>query len=312
MLEMDKMLDQNASDRRRTARIPTGARMLHRAVGMTDYALCEVLNVTTSGIEMLAEQPLEPGSVVTILVRPEGSPRKYYRLVGSVERRERKLGRWLHVVRSSNRRPWSSMFIYDVMFQALTGSKNRLVPEWIFVENDAEPHRIQSDGDTAAIAELEQAASRDGPADIPDAESYDGDPAVYRALARLVPFNEFSDLLRRFIARELHITRKPVGTTLIERGSMDNISIYLIEGTVTADAHDGKKFSITGGTNDARFPISVLRPHAYTVKAVTDVNVILFTQDKIRQLVRITASYKNRLGIEVSEGETMPAGTTDV
>lgn len=306
------MPDQDASDRRQTARIPTGAKLLHRAVGMRDYALCEVLNVTTSGIEMLAEQPLEPNTTVTILIRSEGSPRKYYRVVGSVERRERKQGRWLHVVRSSNRQPWHSMFMYDVMYQALTGSRTWPFPEWIFVDKESEPQRNPVDNSPAMEVKAVRAATRHEPAGNSDGDCCDGDPAVHRALARFAPFDEFNDLLRRVIARDQRITRKPTGTTLVERGSINDISIYLIEGTVGIDAYDGKHFNITGGTHDARFPISVLRPHAYTVKAITDITVILFSQDRIRQLTRITASYRNHLGIEVSEQEMMPTGLTGV
>ncbi len=87
-MELNTLFGQASSDRRATARIPAGATLLHRAVGMRDYAPCAVVSVTTSGVELLGERPLEPGTVVTILVRPEASPGKYYRVIGSVVRRE--------------------------------------------------------------------------------------------------------------------------------------------------------------------------------------------------------------------------------
>lgn len=277
---------------------------------MRGYALCDVLNVTTAGIEMLAEHRHETGTPVFILVRPEGALREYYRVVGSVERRERRHGRWLYVIRSSNSRPWSPMFIYDVMYQALNGPKRWPVPEWVCVENPAEQYLDREYNNPAMEAELKQAVSHHGTVEVPEPDSDDGDPVVYRALARFAPFDKFKEPLRHFIARQQRVTRRPAGTTLVERGSMENVSIYLIEGTVAISTFDDKTFSIAGGTNDARFPISVLRPHAYTVKAVTDVTVILFSQDLIRQLARITASSRNHLGIEVSEVESMPAGAT--
>lgn len=325
---MEKMPDQKSSDRRQTARIPTGAKLLHRAVGMRDYALCEVLNVTTSGIEMLAEQPLAPGTVVTFLVQSEDSPRKYYRVVGSVERRERKQARWLHVVKASNRRPWSPMFIYDVVYQALRGERMWPVPEWMFVEHDAGPRRSPEDPGPSPTEDPGPSPTGDpGPSptgdpgppqpetvDNPDAapEEEEGDPDLYRALAWFAPFDEFSDMLRQFIAREQRVTRRPAGTTLVERGSMEDTSIYLIAGIVEIEAFDGKRSRIAAGTNDARYPISVLRPHAYTVIAATDVTVIMLSQDMIRQLTRITGSYRNHLGIEVLEEDSLPAELTGV
>lgn len=304
---MERIPVQASSDRRQTARIPTGAKLLHRAIGMSDYALCEVLNVTTSGIELLLERPLETGTVVTILVRPEGSSQRYYRVIGSVERREKGHSRWLHVVRASSRRPWSSMFIYDVMYQALAGSRARSDPERMYVDNLAAPHQGPENPYSAMMADLEQAGSQPGAATNPDADSGDGDPFVHRALAWFAPFDELTELMRQLIAREQCVTRKPAGTTLVERGSMQDISIYLVEGTVEVEAFDGKRFNIAAGTHEARFPISVLTPHAYTVKAVTDITVILLSQDMVRKAARITAVHKYHPGIEVSEEASLPA-----
>jgi len=305
------MLGDGAIDRRQTARIPAGARLLHRAVGMSDYALCEVLNVTTSAMELLLERPLETGTVVTILVRPEGSPRKYYRVVGSVERRAPRGSRWLHVIRASTKRPWSPMFIYDVMHQALSGPKPRPAPEWMFVDDAAAARPDPGNEYSKLIEALERTAPDRGAAEARRAGPDRGDPYVYRALAWFAPFHALNDLLRQFIASEQPVTSEAAGTTLVERGSLDDISICLVEGTVEVEAYDGKKSIIAAGTRDAQFPISVLRPHAYTVRAVTDVTVIQLSQDIVRKVARITAAHKGRPGIEVSEGGSPPEAASD-
>lgn len=305
-LEMDKTAGQDALDRRQTARIPTGTKLLLRAVGMRDYVLCEVLNVTTSGIELLLEWPLDTGTVVTILVRPEGMARKYYRVVGSVERREPRSARWLHVVRASSRRPWSSMFIYDVVYQALTGPKTWPANEWTYVDHDAAPRARSEDAHQTMLAAVEQASSAGDNTPDPDDDEGDYDPVVLRALAWFAPFDKLNDLARQFIARKQQVTEHDAGTTLVERGSLADISIYLVEGTVEVEPYDGQIFTITGGTRDAHFPISVLRPHAYTVKAATDVAVILLSQEMVRTVSRITAAYRNQLGIEVHEDHPPP------
>lgn len=133
-----------------------------------------------------------------------------------------------------------------------------------------------------------------------------GDPVTYWLLAWFAPFNELNDLQRQFIARGHTITKKPAGTILIERGSLEDISIYLIEGTIELEAFDGKTMDIVGGTKHAHLPISQLRPHAYTVRAATDVTIILVSQRMVREVTRITTTYRNRPGIEVTEGGVLP------
>lgn len=313
-MELDTLFGQASSDRRATARIPAGATLLHRAVGMRDYAPCAVVSVTTSGIELLGERPLEPGTVVTILVRPEASPRKYYRVIGSVVRRVPRHPRWLHVIKAATKRPWSTMFIYDVMYQALAGSTTSRAPGHRYLDDAGNMHHDLGTDHSGMTSGLESAGSQPHAAPRPrDLEDGYGDPAVYRALSWSAPFHALNDLLRQFIAHEQRTTKMPAGTTLVQRGSLEDVSIYLIEGTVEAEPHDGKRFRITAGTPDAHHPISVLRPHAYTVTAATDVTVILLSQDMVRKLARITAAHNSSLsGIEVSELDSLPgevAGT---
>lgn len=135
----------------------------------------------------------------------------------------------------------------------------------------------------------------------------DRDPVTYWLLAWFTPFNELNDLQRQFIARGHSITKKPAGTRLLERGSRDDVTLYLVEGTLELEAFDGKKMSIVGGTRRAHLPISQLRPHAFTVTAATSVTVIYVSQDMVREINRITTTYKSRPGIEVSEMDALPA-----
>ncbi|MGA8262413.1 MAG: hypothetical protein WB783_19565, partial [Arenicellales bacterium] len=93
----------------------------------------------------------------------------------------------------------------------------------------------------------------------------DGDPVTYWLLAWFSPFNELNDLQRQFLARGHVVTRRRAGARLVERGSREDVTIYLIEGTLELEAFDGRKMSIVGGTRRAHLPISQLRPHAYTV-----------------------------------------------
>jgi hypothetical protein len=147
--------------------------------------------------------------------------------------------------------------------------------------------------------------------DLPErrlASFSDGDPVTYWLLASFSPFNELNDVQRQFVARGHHVVKKPAGTTLIERGSTDDITFYLIEGTLELEAFDGRTMQIQGGTHRAHLPVSQLRPHAYTVRTLTPSTLFCVSQDMVRELNRISTTYRSRPDIEVSEGEMPDAG----
>jgi hypothetical protein len=212
-----------------------------------------------------------------------------------VQRSHRRRSRWLHVVRASSKRPWSSMFIYDVIYQALTGAKPWPGAEWLYVENAADPENHY--GATAPALEHPEES----------AESGEDEPPSCRAPGWGTPFDGLSDPVHRLLARQQRFVSRPAGTVLVTRGTFEDDSIYLIEGSVRIEAYDGKTFEVAAGTRDAHFPISVLRPHAYTVTAVSDVSVIPLDRQMIDELTRIVASHGSVPGIEVSEGGPLPA-----
>lgn len=281
--------------------MPAAAKLLHRAVGMNNYALCEVLNVSTLSLEILLDRPLPPGTVVTVLAPPEGPARKYQRVVGRVERREERDGRWMHVVKAPSRRPWSPMFLFNVIYQTLAGSGEHNGYGVMHAQDADGLDEVREDRYLEMLARTARGAEEARvPADI-GVDS--GDPILYRALAWLSPFHQLNDLMRQFIAREQAVTRMPAGTTLVERGSSDDVSIFLLEGVLEVEAFDGRRTRIVAGTRPAQFPISLLKPHAYTVKAATEVAVVLLSQEMVRRVSRLTATRINntRHGIEVSE-----------
>lgn len=137
-------------------------------------------------------------------------------------------------------------------------------------------------------------------------EFREGDAVPYWLLGRFSPFNQLNDLQRQFIARGLTISRRPAGTVFVERGSQDDVSVCLVQGTVTLEAFDGRTMRVIGGTKRAQIPISQLRPHAFTVRADTDVTVLLVSQSMVRKVTRIVTTYSNRPGIEVKEVGLLP------
>lgn len=193
----------------------------------------------------------------------------------------------------------------DLTAMVVEMSKARIAPE----VRDAPDLMLVDNGDAANPDSGEwslpaEAADANPWDDLPEQRNNcfnDGDPVTYWLLSWFAPFNELNDLQRQFLARGHVVTERPAGSTLIERGSRDDVTIYLIEGTLELEAFDGKTISVVGGTRRAHLPISQLRPHAYTVRAATDVSVILVSQDMVREVTRITTTYRCRPGIEVTE-----------
>ena len=124
------MQARSGKERRRTARIPVDAVLLYRAVGMDDFELCHVLNVSTLSLEILLDRALPEGTVVTIAVRPEGTSQQYYRVVGVVKRLQQREGGWMHVITASTTKPWSPMFIYDVVCSTFDPAPKNPVEEY--------------------------------------------------------------------------------------------------------------------------------------------------------------------------------------
>lgn len=119
----------------------------------------------------------------------------------------------------------------------------------------------------------------------------EGDAVTGWLLEWFSPFNELTETQREIIAGYEAIRKVPAGTRLIERGSMDDACVYLIEGTLNLETEDGGEIRVSGGTRRSRLPISVITPHVYDVTAVTEVSIIVFSQNLVQKINEITRTY---------------------
>lgn len=198
------------------------------------------------------------------------------------------------------RHPSFSAMVIE-MRQAQITPEMRRSPELMLVE---EVGPSASPGTSSRPGQPGDDSSRTPWEDLPEQRNMgfsDGDPVPYWLLAWFAPFNELNDMQKQLLARGHRVVKRPAGTLLIEKGSEEDVSIYLIEGTLELEAYDGRRTTITGGTRRAHLPISQLRPHAYTVTAATEVSLIRFGQQMLRDVTRATSTLRNRPGIEVTE-----------
>lgn len=137
----------------------------------------------------------------------------------------------------------------------------------------------------------------------------DGDAVPYWLLGWFAPFDGLNDLQRQFVARGLTVEKKRAGTTLIEIGSEEDKCVYLVEGTLELEAFDGRVTTVVGGTRHAHLPLSQLHPHAFTVRAASDVTVVFVRQSLVREINRVNSAYR---GIEATEATSFPGNVTSL
>lgn len=119
----------------------------------------------------------------------------------------------------------------------------------------------------------------------------DGDPVTGWLLEWFTPFNELTEMQRDIIAGYETIRKGRSGQRLIERGTREDVCIYLVEGSLALEGPDGGTMLVKAGTRRSRLPISVLTPHAYNVTATTDVSIIVFSQKLVRRVIEIATTY---------------------
>lgn len=111
--------------------------------------------------------------------------------------------------------------------------------------------------------------------------------------------NPTSDVLQRFhhmddlssseldrLARSVRELGAVKGTCLLELGSTEDNSLYLIEGKVELVSADGHRRLVKAGESAARRPISRLRPSQYRVTALTSVRFLSIENNLLYDFVQ--------------------------
>ncbi|WP_081999732.1 HDOD domain-containing protein [endosymbiont of unidentified scaly snail isolate Monju] len=105
-------------------------------------------------------------------------------------------------------------------------------------------------------------------------------------LAHFQRFQALSPVEREDLARQLRISTAKAGTRLLELGSTENTTLYLLEGEVELRASDGHTRIISADDPAARMPISRLRPSLYRVTARTPVKYIRVSNQLLEDLLQ--------------------------
>ena len=95
--------------------IPVDAVLAVKTSSMNDFSPCPVLNISHEVLDILLDQPLDLNTQVTLQVHPEGADQRPYFVSGEVKQCGLQDEGWLHQIVASSERPWSPMFLYDVI-----------------------------------------------------------------------------------------------------------------------------------------------------------------------------------------------------
>ena len=123
--------------------------------------------------------------------------------------------------------------------------------------------------------------------------------ALMQLLEDFSPFDTLCKNLLKPLAKNIALREAKKGFTLFESGDYDIDEYYLIDGSISQIAQDGREKTIQAGQNCARYPIARLRPRMYTAKAETNIRYFVISASVLDELQRSTR--ENNPELEVRE-----------
>lgn len=124
-------------------------------------------------------------------------------------------------------------------------------------------------------------------------------PSV-EVLQTLQPFVELDTDSLKSLAERVSIQGAPSSTRLVELGSNEPVSLFLLDGEIELNAADGNSFRINADSPTAKQPLCQLRPTRYECTATTKVLYLRIENDLIDEYQPLEnhSSYLKSSGID--------------
>ncbi len=116
-------------------------------------------------------------------------------------------------------------------------------------------------------------------------------------LRRIKGISELSDDHLIALANQLRVYTAKNQQLLIEVGSTDNSSLFIIKGKVSLNALDGKSRIIATDENETLKPVAQLRPSIYDVKALGSVDYLKIKKQKLIDLAHLSEEAANDISV---------------
>lgn len=119
-------------------------------------------------------------------------------------------------------------------------------------------------------------------------------------LSQLTAFKDLDNIQLTEIAQDVVVSKADKGTRLLEKGSTDTSTIYLLEGRLQLTAADGTVMYVNHTDPSANDPVARLRPAHYDVTAVSSVSFLRVDTELLNRIDRTLREIGTQ-GYEVRE-----------
>ena len=109
--------------------------------------------------------------------------------------------------------------------------------------------------------------------------------------------SELSDDHLIALANQLRVCTAKNKQLLIEAGSTEDSSLFIIKGKVSLNSLDGKSRIIATNENEALKPVAQLRPSIYDVKALGKVDYLKIEKQKLIELAQLSEEAANDISV---------------
>jgi putative nucleotidyltransferase with HDIG domain len=122
-------------------------------------------------------------------------------------------------------------------------------------------------------------------------------------LARFWPLDGLKPDELSTVARHTAMQRSPAGACIVKIGSDENLALYLETGKVSLVGYDKREVVVDSESNLGRFPISNLRPHRYSVTALSDAILLKIDKTVLGQVINKGENLSHHIEIPLSPTE---------
>ena len=116
-------------------------------------------------------------------------------------------------------------------------------------------------------------------------------------LRRIKGISELSENHLIALANQLRVCTAKNRQLLIEAGSTENSSLFIIKGKISLNAPDGKSRIIATDENEALKPVAQLRPSIYDVMALGNVDYLKIKKQKLIDLAQLSEEAANDISV---------------
>lgn len=105
-------------------------------------------------------------------------------------------------------------------------------------------------------------------------------------LRRIRSLSQFDDGQLQKLATTLHIETATAGSCLVELGSTENSSLYLVQGALQGSTHDRQQIRFNGSEDGEIYPVAGIRPSMYRIVAEDEARFIKLYPEQLGEFAR--------------------------